>query len=160
MPAPHPPTLSRRSRRMLARRLGRRARRLDPPSAPEFRITKTRGAELVASILAAIRENAQTAPRKPSTKPAKTSKQRGECSLERDRSRFFKHGEISGNGQQKKYRRFDRHERMSPRPARKKRLDGMNDRGLETTLRRSNTVAARSPPRHPWGRRHLHHEAS
>jgi hypothetical protein len=144
---------------MLARLLGRRARRHDPPSALEFRITKTRGAELVASILAAIRENAQTAPRRPSTKPAKTSKQRGECSLEGTEA-DFQAWRDQREWTAEKYRRFDRHERMSPRPARKKRLDGMNDRGLETTLRRSNTVAARSPPRHPWGRRHLHHEAS
>src|SRR6266478_833054 len=39
-----------------------------------------------------------------------------------------------------KYRRFDRHERMPP---------DWRASGLEATFRRSNPVAARSPPRHP-----------
>src|SRR5712671_7746828 len=38
-----------------------------------------------------------------------------------------------------KYRRFDRHERMPP---------DWRASGLEATFRRSNPVAARSPPRH------------
>jgi hypothetical protein len=159
MPAPHPPTLSRRSRRMLARLLRRRARRHDRP--PHWNSASRRPVGLSLWLLSWLPSERMHRRHRGDLRP---SPQRLRSSvanvLSKGTEADFQAWRDQREWTAEKYRRFDRHERMSPRPARKKRLDGMNDRGLETTLRRSNTVAARSPPRHPWGRQHLHHEAS
>src|SRR5258706_15823494 len=53
-------------------------------SAPAFRITKTRGAGLAASIPAAIRQSARAARLPPSIRPASNSRMPGECDLVSD----------------------------------------------------------------------------
>ncbi len=67
-------------------------------SAPACHRARIHGPGLAASIPAAIRGNVQTAPLSPSTKPAPTSKQLGECSYRSGRKPIFKRGATSGIG--------------------------------------------------------------
>jgi hypothetical protein len=57
-------------------------------SAPAFRLTKIRGVGIAGSIPAVTRENVPTVPLRPSTKPAPTSRQRGECLSNRTEADF------------------------------------------------------------------------